>query len=183
MLAKCRPLRIDCARNVIGRMPLHTTHKLQLVLAFMAASLGVAAVYARHSEPQPPNPISAQRLVTELIDAHLDMLDVIFHVTPPNSSDNVAIAAYTAKERGAKSGEDDLGVIATGKPLVEVQKDGVSIGVLLPLKDGAEQTIGALGLMYEYRAGQDEQQFLRRSEKIRDQLASRIPSRAALFAR
>jgi hypothetical protein len=162
---------------------LHTTLKLRLALAFMAVSFGIAAVHAGHSEPQPPNPIYAQRLVAEVINTHPDMLDVIFHVTPPNSSDNVAIAAYTAKERGAKSGEDDLGVIATGKPLVEVQKDGVRIGVLLPLKDGAAQTIGALGLMYDYRAGQDEQQFLRRSEEVRDQLASRIPSRAALFAR
>jgi hypothetical protein len=164
-------------------MPLHTTHKLRLVLAFMAVSLGVAAVHARQSEPQPPNPIYAQRLVTQVINTHPDMLDVIFHVTPPNSSDNVAIAAYTAKERGAKSGEDDLGVIATGKPLVEVQKDGVRIGVLLPLKDGAAHTIGALGLMYDYRAGQDEQEFLRRSEMLRDELAIRIPSRAALFGR
>jgi hypothetical protein len=164
-------------------MPLHTTHKLRLVLAFMAVSLGVAVVHARHSEPQPPNPIYAQRLVTDVIKTQPDMLDVIFHVTPPNSSDNVAIAAYTAKERGAKSGDDDLGVIATGKPLVEVQKDGVRIGVLLPLKDGAGQIIGALGLMYDYHAGQDEQQFLQRSEMIRDQLAGRIPSRAALFAR
>src|SRR6202011_2773421 len=146
-------------------------------------SPGVPGGHAGHSEPQPPNPIYAQRLVTEVINTHPDMLDMIFHVTPPNSSDNVAIAAYTAKERGAKSGEDDLGVIATGKPLVEVQKDGVRIGVLLPLKDGAAQTIGALGLMYDYRAGQDEQEFLRRSEKIRDELASRISSRAALFAR
>ena len=162
---------------------MHTTHKLRLTLIFMAASLGVAVVHARHSEPQPPNPIYAQRLVTEVINTNPDMLDVIFHVTPPNSNDNVAIAAYTAKERGAKSGEDDVGVIATGKPIVEVQRDGGSIGVLLPLKDEAAQTVGALGLMYDYRAGQDEQEFLRRSEMIRDQLASRIPSRAALFKR
>jgi hypothetical protein len=148
----------------------------------MAVSLGVAAV-AGHSELQPANPIYAQRLVTVVVNKHPDMLDLIFHVTPPNSSDNVAIAAYTAKERGAKSGEDDLGVISTGKPVVEVQKDGVRIGVLLPLKDGSAQTIGALGLMYDYHAGQDEQEFLRRSEKIRDELASRISSRAALFAR
>jgi hypothetical protein len=164
-------------------MPLPTTHKLRLVLVLMAGSLGIAAVHARHSEPQPPNPIYAQRLVADVINTHPDMLDVIFHVTPPNSSDNVAIAAYTAKERGAKSGDDDLGVIATGKPLCEVQKDGVRIGVLLPLIDGAGQTIGALGLMYDYHAGQDEQHFLRRSEMIRDQLGSRIPSRAVLFAR
>jgi hypothetical protein len=157
------------------------THKLQLVMALMAVSFGAAAVHG-HSEPQLPNPIYAQRLVMEVIKTHHDMLDVIFHVTPPNSSDNVAIAAYTAKERGERSGEDDLRVIATGKPLVEVQKDGVRIGVLLPLKDGAAQTIGALGLMYGYHPGQDEQQFLRRSERIRDQLASRISSREALFA-
>jgi len=165
------------------RAHLTTTHRLQLFFAFIAALLAGAAVLARHPEPQSSNPISAQRLVSDLINTHPDMLDVIFHVTPANSSDNVAIAAYTAKERGEKSGDDDLAVMATGKPLVEVQKDGVRIGVLLPLKDRTGQTIGALGLMYAYHAGQDEKQFLQRSEMIRDQLAGRITSSTALFQR
>jgi ABC-type sugar transport system substrate-binding protein len=154
------------------------------------AMIGVLAVFvilggvqslAANEEPQPSNPIFAQRLVEKTIKAHRDMLDVIFHVTPPNSTDNMAIAAYTAKERGAKSGDDDLGVITTGKPVVEVQKDGVRIGVLLPLKDRSGSIIGALGLMYTYHAGQKEKDFLHRSEKIRNNLAKQIASREALF--
>jgi hypothetical protein len=58
---------------------------------------------------------------------------------------------------------------------------GVRIGVLLPLKDNSHRTIGALRLMYPYQSGQKEQDFLQRSEVIRDQLAKKIPSVATLF--
>jgi hypothetical protein len=95
----------------------------------------------------------------------------------------MAVAAYADKERGLKSGADDLGVIVTGKPLVEVQKDGVQIGVVLPLKDRGGETIGSFGLMYTYHAGEDEKVYLVRSEKIRDQIAKAVASRGALFKR
>ena len=156
----------------------HYKNKIGLLALFVV--LGCGQLLAAQ-EPQPSNPIFAQRLVERTIKAHRDMLDVIFHVTPPNSTDNIAIAAYTAKERGAKSGDDDLGVMTTGKPIVEVQKDGVRIGVLLPLKDRNGKIIGALGLMYKYHAGQKETDFLHRSEKIRDHFAKQIVSREALF--
>lgn len=157
----------------------HSKNTIGLLALFII--LGCAQLLAAKQEAQPSNPIFAQRLVEKTIKTHRDMLDVIFHVTPPNSTDNIAIAAYTAKERGAKSGDDDLGVMTTGKPVVEVQKDGVRIGVLLPLKDRSGSTIGALGLMYTYHAGQKENDFLHRSEEIRDRLAKQIASREALF--
>jgi hypothetical protein len=158
-----------------------TRYKTMISVLALLVILGGVQLLAAEQEPQPSNPIFAQRLVEKTIKAHRDMLDVIFHVTPPNSTDNIAIAAYTSKERGAKSGDDDLGVMKTGKPVVEVQKDGVRIGVLLPLKDRSGSTIGALGLMYTYHAGQKEKDFLQRSEKIRDGLAKQIASRDALF--
>jgi hypothetical protein len=116
-----------------------------------------------------------------VVKSHPGMLDAIFHMTLPGEGDNMAVAAYADKERGLKSGADDLGVIVTGKPLVEVQKDGVQIGVVLPLKDRGGETIGAFGLMYTYHAGEDEKVYLVRSEKIRDQIAKAVASRGALF--
>lgn len=159
----------------------HSIPSRQLVTLTIACVFSMPAAHAADTPEHPPTAIVAQQIADRLVAGHPDLLDVIFHVTPPGSADNVAIASHTDAERGLQSGEDDLGVITTGKPLVEVQKDGARIGVLVPLKDKSERTIGALGLMYAYRAGQSEHEFLHRSEEIRDQLAKDIPSREALF--
>ncbi len=127
-------------------------------------------------------PIYAQRLVDETIARNPEMLDVIFHVAKTPESQNYAIAAHTRHELGSKSGEDDLGVATTGKPLVEVQKDGVRIGVIVQLHDRAGKSIGALGLMYPYTTGENKTALLSRSEIIRDKLAKEIESIDALFA-
>lgn len=123
----------------------------------------------------------AKALAEKTVKEQPDLLDAIFHVTPPGSDQNFAVAAHTPKEQGSPSGADDLSVITTGKPLVEVQKDGVRIGIVLPLHDRRQQTIGALGLMYVYHLGQDQTAFLARAEQTRDSLARDIPSRQSLF--
>ena len=127
-----------------------------------------------------PTPF-AKSLAQSVVSSQMDVLDAIFHVTPPGTSQNYAVAAHTPSEQGSKSGEDDLSVIKTGNPLVEVQKDGKRIGVLVPLFDRDHQTVGAIGLMYVYPAGADKNVFLRRSKKIRDSLALKISSKASLF--
>jgi hypothetical protein len=151
--------------------------KIHLALAILTLS-GVTGHGRAQTESKP---IYAKTLVLEVIHRNPDMLDVIFHVTRPGASDNYAIAAYTKKEEGGKSGDDDMGVVKTGVPLVEVQKDGVRIGVLVQLKDKHRHAIGALGLMYVYHAGDDPKEYLRRSEKVRDNVAKKIPNVAALF--
>ena len=135
----------------------------------------VAADWVRNPAPY------AKALAENIVNSRSDILDVIFHVTPPGTTDNYAVAAHTTSEQGSKSGEDDLAVIQSGKPLVEVQKDGKRIGVLLPLFDRSRHTVGAIGLMYVYKSGEDQQIFLRRSEQTRDLLAWKIPSKEALF--
>lgn len=143
----------------------------------------ILGFFIRLSAPSAPtvHAIYAQQLVERTVESQKDLLDVIFHVKPPTANQNYAIAAFTEKERGATSGADDMDVAATGKPVVEVQKDGVRIGVLLPLKSKEGKTIGTLGLVYKYIAGEDEHQFLLRSERIRNGLARQIPSLAHLF--
>lgn len=150
-------------------------YAITLVLSFCALP-----VFAETDWVHSPAPY-AKQLADETVASHPSMLDAIFHVTPPGTDTNYAVAAHTAKEQGSKSGEDDMSVVTTGKPLVEVQKDGVRIGVILPLQDKSHQVIGALGLMYVYHKGENETAFLKRSEKIRDDLARKIVSGQALF--
>ena len=155
----------------------------RVVLFAGLAVLSTQTAMAAKPEIRLAPPIFAQQLVDQTVEHQKGILDLIFHVTPPQEKQNYAIAAFTEKERGAKSGADDLDVATTGQPVVEVQKDGVRIGVLLPLKDRQGATIGTLGIVYTYKAGQAEQPFLRRSQSIRDTLARQIPAREALFVR
>ena len=154
----------------------HTPVFVVILAAVIALTLpSYGADWVHHPAPL------AKSLAESVVSSQTDVLDAIFHVTPPGTSQNYAVAAHTPSEQGSKSGEDDLSVIKTGNPLVEVQKDEKRIGVLVPLFDHHHQTIGAIGLMYVYPDGADKDVFLRRSEKIRDSLAQKIDSKEALF--
>lgn len=155
--------------------------KRPALAGMLALTLSCAAPMLASQEQSPKEILYAKQLVLETVKANPGMLDMILHVTAPGQTDNYAIAAYTKKEEGGKSGDDDLGVIKTGKPLVEVQKDGVRIGVLVPLKDAQDTVIGALGLMFTYQKGEDTQPYLARAKQIRDEVSHRIASREALF--
>lgn len=141
-----------------------------MILAFPAA----ATAQDRILYPQ------AQRLADSIVAKHAGMLDVIMHVSPAANVKNIVIAAHLKHANGEASGEDDIGVMRTGAPLVEVQKDGVRIGVLVQMRDAHKRVIGALGLMYPYKPGDDAEAVLRRSFGIRDALATRVASSDAL---
>lgn len=128
-----------------------------------------------------PMAAPAQRLADGVIARNPDMLDVLMHVTPPGSGRNIVVAAHLRHAVGEASGDDDLGVIDTRHPLVEVQKDGVRIGVLVPLEDRHRKVIGALGLMFPYHAGDDQAALLARAFRIRNRLGASIPNVGALF--
>ena len=117
--------------------------------------------------------IYAQQLVDDAIKRHPDVLVLAMHVTPPNSTDNVIIASNIGRI-GKKADEDDLAVIKTGAPKLEVNKTGDRFEVELPLLDASRRTIGALGVVFPYKAGDDKAKRQKQAEQIRDELARRI---------
>jgi hypothetical protein len=142
---------------------------LLLILAFCAPSLA-----------QIPVKIYAQELVDRTVAQNPDLLVVMMHVTPPRSAENVVVASNIG--RIGKIGDaDDLRVIDTGKPNLEVAHGGNRYEVELVLRDVAGETIGALGLVWPYKAGQDKAAFEKKAEKIRDALALRILNAANLM--
>lgn len=145
-----------------------------------ASFCGLIASTSGHTEPV-RSAAPAQRLVDDIIGRHPELLDVLLHVTPPDRLKNTVIAAHLPQDVGEVSGDDDLGVASTGKPLVEVQKDGIRIGVLLQLRDARHHAIGAIGLMFPWHAGDRQAVFLARAKRIRDEIAARIVSRQSLF--
>jgi hypothetical protein len=123
--------------------------------------------------------IYAQKLLDETLVAHKDVVIMAMHVTPPGKTDNVIIASNIGRI-GKKADEDDLRVIATGKPNLEINKKGDHYEVELVLQDRDGKTIGAVGIVFDYEKGK-EAEYKKKAEEIRDEMKGKIPSLAKLF--
>jgi hypothetical protein len=55
--------------------------------------------------------------------------------------------------------------------------------VSLVLQDQSGKTVGALGTVYAYKAGDDKMKLQKTAEQIRDELRKQIPSKQSLFDR
>jgi hypothetical protein len=127
-----------------------------------------------------PEKIYAQALVNRIVQKYPDLQVVALHVTPPNESENVIIASNIGRI-GKKADAEDLHVIETGETLAKVNKNGDRFEVELPLLDASRKPIGALAIVFPYKAGDDPSMFKKRAEKIRDELAGEIPRAAKLM--
>jgi hypothetical protein len=116
--------------------------------------------------------IYGQQLVDEVLTRHPEVLLIGLHVTPPGEADNVIIASNFGR-LGKKADEDDLGVIRTGHSKAEPNAAKTRFAVELPLEDLGGNTIGALGLNFGYKHGDDRQSLERKAEAIRDELKRR----------
>ncbi|GLQ87510.1 YncE family protein [Dyella flagellata] len=123
--------------------------------------------------------IYAQELVDQTIAAHPDIVVMAVHAVPPKQKDNVIIASNIGRI-GKKADSDDMGVVTTGKPLVEVNQAGDRLEIEMPLFDTTGDTLGALSIVYPYHHGDDKQALQQRAEQIRDQLARRISNQGNL---
>jgi hypothetical protein len=145
---------------------------------FLAAAL-VAASAARADEPAAPasggkpSDTYAQHLVDAALKAHPDVVIMAMHVTPPDAKDNVIIASNIGRI-GKKADDDDLRVIATGLPNLEVDKAGDRFEVEEPLKDVGGDIIGAVGIVFAYKAGDDKEARHSEADAIAAALARRI---------
>jgi len=142
--------------------------KALLLLTVAAAALGLPAL----ADPAPAKNY-AQALVERTVAAHPDLAVLALHVTPPKSKDNVIIASNIGRI-GKKADEDDLRVIKTGNPNKAVNKAGDQYEVELPLLDANRRRIGAAGIVFHYKEGDDKAKLDQEAEAIRDSLARRI---------
>jgi hypothetical protein len=115
----------------------------------------------------------AQSLIDRALSRHPEVATLAMHVTPPNSSDNVIIASNFGRI-GKKADDDDLAVIKTGQPRSEVGKNGDRFSVELPLQDVSGDTVGALAVAFPYKTGDDQTEFLKLAEKVRNEFRRRI---------
>ena len=124
--------------------------------------------------------IFAQKLVEDTLEKHPDLLIFVFHVTPPGHAGNVIVASNIGRI-GKKADEDDMRVINTGKPNLELNSYGDHFEVEMALKDGAGKTIGALATVFAYKEGDDKEKLHQRGEAIRLEVEKQALTKAKLF--
>jgi hypothetical protein len=142
---------------------------------------GLLAVCGRVliSSAQEGKKIYAQKLLDETLAKHKEVVIMAMHVTPPGKTDNVIIASNIGRI-GKKADEDDMRVIETGKPNLEVNKKGDHFEVELVMQDQSGKTIGAVGIVFMYEKGK-EAEFQKRAEQVRDEMKPKTPTIAKLF--
>ena len=145
---------------------------LRLLLSAAALILPVSA--------QISGRMYAQKLVDETLAKHKEVVIMAMHVTPPGRSTNVIIASNIGRI-GKVADDDDLRVINTGKPNLEVNATGNHFEVELVLEDVAGKNIRALGVVFDYKTGDDKIAMQKKAEQIRAELRRQIPSKDKLF--
>lgn len=124
----------------------------------------------------------AQTLTARTVSQHPELLVMMVHATPPGGKKNVVIGSNIGRF-GKAADEDDLRVIDKGSTNLELGGDNDRFETEVPLLDAHGMRIGALGLVFPFKAGDDKEAIHRKGLAIRDEVASAIPSNAALFAR
>ncbi len=156
-------------------MRVHIKRSATLMFAALAALFITGSARGEGTEK-----IFAQKLVDEALAKHKDVIILAMHVTPPGKTDNVIIASNIGRI-GKKADEDDMRVIETGKPNLEVNKKGDHFEVELVIQDQSGKTIGAMGVVFMYKAGDDKAAFQKKAEELRDEMRKQIPSIEKLF--
>jgi hypothetical protein len=153
----------------------HTQRFAVLIVAVLAALLTSGAVHAQNTEK-----IFAQKLVDEALAKHRDVIILAMQVTPPGKADNVIIASNIGRI-GKKADDDDTHVIEKGEPNLEVNKKGDHFEVELVIQDQSGKTIGALGVVFMYKNGDDKAVLQKKAEVLRDEMRKQIPTIEKLF--
>jgi hypothetical protein len=141
--------------------------------------LSFCAVLPLMASGQEAKKIFAQQLLDATLAKHKEVVIMAMHVTPPGKADNVIIASNIGRI-GKKADEDDLRVIHTGKPNLEVNKTGDHFEVELVLEDQSGKTIGAVGIVFMNEKGKDAE-FQKKAEQIRDEMKQQTPTIEKLF--
>jgi hypothetical protein len=164
--------------------------KTQISAATAALCLIAGSLVSWAQEKVNPMYAPAQAILDQTIKDHPEILVIAMHVTPPGGKDNVIIASrfnvspgkWEIQRIGKVADEDDMRVVKTGKPNLEVNTTGDRFEVEAPMLDGAGKIVGAVGIVLPYRKGEDQKALQKKAETIRDEIRKRTPTVSALFA-
>src|SRR5579859_5777662 len=121
----------------------------------------------------------AQKLVDEALDRHPEVILMAIHAKPPGHK-NLIVASNFGRI-GKIGDEDALRCIRTGKSNLEVAANGKHFEDELILLDASGKTIGALGVVFNYKAGDDKMALEKIAKQVRDEMKAKLPTESALF--
>ena len=121
----------------------------------------------------------AQRLVDEALAKHPEIILLAIHAQPPGHK-NLIVASNFGRI-GKIGDEDDLRCIRTGKDNLEISEKGDHFEDELVLKDASGKTIGALGVVFRYKPGDDKAAMQKIAEQTRDEMKADTPTASKLF--
>jgi len=148
--------------------------------------LAIALVTALNLSAQSPDAAAqkpntyAQKLVDQELAKHPDIVILVFHVKNADGSDYPIIASNIGRY-GKKADEDDMRVIHTSKPNLEVNATGNHFEVEMALHDTAKNVLGAIAVVYNYKAGDDKEVLHKKAELVRAEVEKKIASLARLM--
>jgi hypothetical protein len=140
----------------------------------------VMAVSAQSPETSMAKPNTyAQKLVDQALARHSEVIILVFHVSNKDASDYPIIASNIGRY-GKKADEDDLRVIHTGKTNLEVNPAGNHFEVEMPLNDASRKLVGCMGVVFNYKKGDDKEALHKKAEQIRAEVQMQIASLSQL---
>ena len=170
-----------------ARMILCATSLMVLGLASASAqeSREQAVAGMRHVDPKEMDPTYtapapyAQKLIDEALANHPEIILIAIHATPQGHK-NLIVASNFGRI-GKIGDEDDLRCIRTGKSNLELNSTGKHFEDELILLDKSGKTIGALGVVFNYKPGEDKAALAKIADQVRDEMKAKLPSEAAVF--
>jgi iron complex outermembrane receptor protein len=142
-----------------------------------AIPLRLAQAPAEPASSRDAAPSYAQALVEQTAARHAELLELDVHAVPAGGASSVIIASRNAARVGKPSDADDVDVIKSGRPFVEINRAGdQNVEVHLPLLDVTQAVVGAVEMTFPYPPGSgfDEDGLVRAAQKIRDEMSRRI---------
>lgn len=121
----------------------------------------------------------AQKLVEEALAKHPEVILIAIHASPPGHK-NLIVASNFGRI-GKIGDDDDLRCIRTGKSNLELNSTGKHFEDELILLDASGKTIGALGVVFNYKPGDDKAALAKIADRVRDEMKAKLPSEATLF--
>ncbi len=142
---------------------------------------GMRAVDAKEMDATYTTPAPlAQKLVDEALAKHPEVILLAIHAKPAGHK-NVIVASNFGRI-GKIGDEDDMRCIHTGKPNLEVAPSGKHFEDELPLLTKTGKTIGALGVVFNYKPGDDKAAYAKIATQVRNEMKAQLPNEKKLYA-
>jgi len=130
-------------------------------------------------DPNIPTSSYGQKLVDELLDAHPHVVILALHAKAPGNEDYPIVASNIGR-LGKKADEDDMSVITKGESKYELNDTGDRFEVEHPLLDKAGKTIGAVGVVFAYKKGQNQDPLKKEADAIQTFLKQHVTDAGSL---